>query len=182
MANEDSHPERWATFTIPPDLSGPWIKREKRLNLLGVLLVVAVVVLAVLGMAGVRTATATVDSGGYTLEVLHASITRPGLATPFRVTIRSEDAPLPESVTLRTSSRYLSIFDEHGLTPAPTGSHSDSEWTWWTFQPPEGSHELSVVLDARLEPSEEGHRDATVTLATGGEAEAETQISTWVLP
>lgn len=182
MPNEDSNPERVATFTIPPDPSGSWIRREKRLNLLGVLLVVAVVVLALFGMAGVRTATATVDSGGYTLEVLHASITRPGLATPFQVTVGSDGAPLPESVTLRTSSSYLSIFDEHGLTPTPTSTHSDSEWTWWTFRPPEGSHELSVVLDARLEPSVQWRRDATVTLVTGGGAEAETRITTWVLP
>lgn len=182
MIEESPDEEHEGTFTIPPDVGVPLIKREKRLNLFGVLVVAGVVVLAVSGMAGVRTATSTVDSGRITMEVLYASITRPGLATPFAVTVRSHDEALAESVTLRISSDYLSIFDEHGLTPAPTSTHSDSEWTWWTFQPPAGSDELSVALDARLEPSVQWRRDATVKLSTGEEAEAETQITTWVLP
>lgn len=139
-------------------------------------------VLAVSGMAGVRSATSTVDAGRFTMEVLHASIARPGLATPFAVTVRSQGRALPESVVLRISSDYLSIFDEHGLTPAPTSAHRDPEWTWWTFQPPEGSDELTVALDARLEPSVQWRRQADVALILGDEPKAETQITTWVLP
>lgn len=138
--------------------------------------------LAVSGMAGVRTTTSALDSGAFSMEVLHASISRPGLATPFAVTVRSQGRALPETVTLRISSDYLSIFDEHGLTPAPARTHSDSQWTWWTFQPPEGSHELSVALDARLEPSVQWRRHADVALILGDEPQAETRITTWVLP
>ena len=182
MSDENPDGEGEGTFTIPPDAGGRWIRREKRLNLFGMLVVAGVVVLAGSGMAGVHSTTSTVDSGTFIMEVLHASITRPGLATPFAVTVRSQGGALAEFLTLRISSDYLAIFDEHGLTPAPTSAHSDSRWTWWTFQPPEGSHELTVALDARLEPSVQWRRDADVALILGDEPEAETQITTWVLP
>lgn len=169
-------------LTIPEEATPLWIRREKRLNLVSFGLVLLVVLVAMLGLVGVRTSTASDISPDVELEVLHSSITRPGLATPFAVTIRSREGSLPESVTVRVDSGYLDIFDEHGLTPSPARSHSNADWTWWTFQLPGGSEELTVTLDARLEPSVQWWRSGTVAVMVAEEVQAEVYVETWVLP
>lgn len=176
----ESSEQQVATSTIPDD-PGP-TAGDRRLRAVGLGVVLAVVLLSAAGMTGVRTTTASVSSSRFDLEVLHASIARPGLATPFSMTVRSREGPLPETVTVRVDAGYLEMFDEHGLTPTPITTHNDPDWTWWTFEVPEGSEALTVSLDARLEPSVQWRRAATVALLTGGETAAEVDLETWVLP
>lgn len=146
--------------------------------------VVGILILAgLLGFLGVRSATAVASANGYTVEVTHAAVTRPGLATPLEVRVtRDDDSSLPPMVTTRIESSYLAIFDENGLDPEPVSSFQSGQWTLWTFEVPDGAQILEVTLDARLEPAVQWGRDSTVTVEVGGEEMVTVEFRTWVMP
>jgi hypothetical protein len=140
-----------------------------------------VLLAALLGLLGVREAEATASASGYELTVRHASVSRPGLATPFDVTVGRNEA-LPEEIVLEVSANYLAAFDENGLDPQPTRSFSDGERERWLFEVPAGEHRLTVSFDARLEPSVQWTRTATVRLLVEGEEVTVVELRTWVMP
>jgi hypothetical protein len=140
-----------------------------------------VLLAALLGLMGVKQAEAAASASGYELTVRHASVSRPGLATPFDVTV-GRDQPLPGEVVLEVSSNYLAAFDENGLDPQPTRSFSDGERERWLFEVPAGERRLTVSFDARLEPSVQWTRTATVRLLVEGEEVTVVDLRTWVMP
>lgn len=146
--------------------------------------VVGFLVLAgLLGFLGVRSSTAVESANGYTVEVTHAAVTRPGLATPLEVRVtRDDDSALPSVVTTRIESSYLAMFDENGLDPEPVSSFQSGKWTSWTFEVPDGAQTLKVSLDARLEPAVQWGRDSTVTVEVGGTEMVTVGFRTWVMP
>ncbi len=136
-----------------------------------------------LGLLGVRSASAVASLNGYTLEVTHAAMTRPGLASPFEVRIATGDgSQLPPTVTIRIESAYLAMFDENGLHPDPVSSFRNQRWTWWTFEVPDGAQEISVSLDARLEPGVQSGRSSMVALEIAGEEMVTVHFETGVMP
>jgi hypothetical protein len=136
-----------------------------------------------LGLLGVRSASAVATLNGYTLEVTHAITTRPGLATPFELRVATDDgAPLPREVTIRVESAYLAMFDENRFHPEPVSSFRTDRWTWWTFEVPDGAQEMSVGLDARLEPSVQSGRSSTAALEIAGEEKVAVHFVTGVMP
>lgn len=142
----------------------------------------ATVLLAgLLGLLGVREADATASAAGYEVTVRHASVTRPGLATPFDVIV-SRDQALPDEIVLEVSSNYLAAFDENGLDPQPTRSFSDGEKERWLFEVPARETRLTVSFDARLEPSVQWARSATVRLLVDGDEVTVVDLRTWVMP
>lgn len=168
--------------TIPADSSGTdgW---EAVFRAVSVTLVAGLVLLALTGFLGVRTATASNSANGYTISVTHASITRPGLATPFSISIAAADGtPLPAQVTMRIDSEYLEMFDENGLDPTPVSSFSTAQWTWWTFDVPGGQHELNVSFDARLEPAVQWGRAGSAVAEIDGDEMVAVEFTTWVMP
>ena len=139
--------------------------------------------LAASSLLGVRTGTVTARSDGYSIEVLRAQVTRPGLATPFGVEISTIDgSDLPEVVTLRLDTSYLSSFDFNGLEPIPTASFSTGRWTWWSFEVPANQTSLHVDLDARLEPSVQWARSGSAALEIDGVNLVSVDFTTWVMP
>lgn len=168
--------------TLPPHDSGTK-DREQVLRVVSVGFIAALVIAGVTGLLGVRTESAVGSGSGFEIEVTHASITRPGLATPFDVTVRSSDSsPLPARVTLRIDSAYLAMFDENGLHPEPVLSHQTDRWTWWTFEIPDGGDELSVSFDARLEPRVRWARSGSVAMVDGEAVLAAATLRTQVIP
>ena len=148
--------ERDATSTIPSDESGR-SRSEKYLRFAAFGLLGALVLFALVGLFGVRTTTETARGNGFVVDVLHASVARPGLAAPFSVEVRSDDgSPLPQRVTVRVDSTYLAMFDDNGMEPSPEASYNTSESTWWTFEVPSGSSSLRVDLDARIDRKHAG--------------------------
>jgi hypothetical protein len=145
---------------------------------------VGVVVLAgLIGIFGVRTRTAQNSGNGLTVSVQHASVTRPGLATPFSVAIATDDgAPLPSQITTRIDSDYLGMFDENGLEPEPASSYQNGQWTWWTFDVPQGHNELEVSFDVRLEPAVQWGRMGSATIEIAGEQMVAVEFATRVMP
>jgi hypothetical protein len=117
------------------------------------------------------------------MEVTRAVITRPGLATPFRVDVFAEDgAVLPATVTLVVDADYLGILDFNGLQPTPTETFSGRDTTWWTFEVPPGQSRLRVDIDGRLEPAVQWARKGSVALILEGESLATAEFTTWVMP
>jgi hypothetical protein len=142
-----------------------------------------VLLLAAASLLGVRTGTVTARGDGYSLEVLRAQVTRPGLATPFGVEISTTNgSDLPEVVTLRLDTSYLSIFDFNGLEPTPSTSFSTNDWTWWSFDVPPDQSSLRVGLDARLEPSVQWARSGSAALEIEGVSLVSVDFITWVMP
>ena len=139
--------------------------------------------LAAASLLGVRTGTVAAQGNGYSIEVLRAQISRPGLATPFGVEISTTDgSDLPQVVTLRLDTSYLSIFDFNGLEPTPSSSFSTDRWTWWSFDVPPDQSTLHVGMDARLEPSVQWARSGSVALEIDGVSPIAVDFTTWVMP
>lgn len=172
-----------AHSTIPEDSDGAAVRREKRFRAVSFLLVGLTVGLAAIGLLGVRSTTTTEQARGYTIEVSHASVTRPGLATPFGVEVSTaDDAELPPTITIRIDASYLAMFDDHGMEPTPDDSYNTTEWTWWTFEIPEGRSTFLVEIDARIEPSVQWGRHGSAVLELEGDPVVEAEFSTWVMP
>ena len=142
-----------------------------------------VLLLAATSVLGVRTGTVAAQGEGYSIEVLHTQVSRPGLATPFGIVISTIDGTgLPETVTVRLDTSYLSIFDFNGLEPTPSASFSTERWTWWTFDVPSDQSSIRIGLDARLEPSVQWARSGSATLEMDGTSVAAVDFTTWVMP
>lgn len=129
---------------------------------------------------GVRTSHRSASAAGYSLDVHYASVSRPGLATPFLVEVASPggfDGP----VTLGVDRSYLRMWDFNGLSPAPSGEVIRGDWVDWTFDPPDGDV-LAVTLDARIEPAAQSSSDGAVQLVIDGRTLAEISFTTRVMP
>jgi hypothetical protein len=139
-----------------------------------------VVVLALVGLLGVKsTTTSTRLADGTEVELHYARITRPGLATPWAVTVHRPggfDGP----ITVRSTSAYFDLFDENGLDPDAAAATQDGEMVIWEFDPPPGDT-FRLSFDARIEPGAQWGRDATTEIEVGGDI-ATLTYRTWVLP
>lgn len=140
-----------------------------------------VILAGAFGWLGVSTGETSASASGLDVTVAHATVARPGLATPFSVRV-VRSGGLPDQITVTLPADYLALFDTNGLEPTPSASHVDADRVIWTFEPPDGAEVLTVTYDARLQPSLRlGRRAATVTVTAGGTT-VRVPISTWVLP
>jgi hypothetical protein len=170
-----------SSSTIPADMPEP--KSERVLHIAAFTFVGAVLLLAAASLLGVRTGIVAAQGEGYVIEVLRTQITRPGLATPFSVEISTIDgSDLPQTITLRLDTSYLSMFDFNGLEPTPSTSFSTDRWTWWSFDVPSDQSSLRIGLDARLEPSVQWARPGSATLEIEGTGVVAVDFTTWVMP
>jgi len=136
-----------------------------------------------LGFYGVRTRTASATGGGYALEVRYASVSRPGLATPWSFEVRRPGG-FPDGLTVAVTSRYFDAFDENGLGPAPVEETTDGERTIWRFGPSAGDV-LAVSFDARIEPGVQltGLKGEVEVLdGAAGPPAVTVAFRTWVMP
>ena len=168
-------------LTVPEDAANPSEQRRHRIERrVGLGVVLVVLALGAANLLGVRAATISASGGGFELIVTHASVSRPGLATPWTVRVRSPggfDGP----VVLATTSRYLELFDENGLDPDPRTATATGELTIWEFEPPPGE-ELTVTFDGRLEPAFHTGRSATTSVLVDGEPVVTVSYRTVVMP
>jgi hypothetical protein len=175
--------------SIPTDPQPTDIRRQVRSRLARRLFVAALglfLLLGALGVYGVRTRTVSAAGGGYELSVRYASVSRPGLATPWSLEVRRPGG-FPDGVTVAVMSSYFDVFDENGLDPAPVEETSDGERTFWTFGP-STADTISVSFDARIEPGVQVTRakgQAEVLVAAPGPTAAtavSVEFGTWVMP
>jgi len=153
------------------------------MRVVSVALISALAIVTATGLFGVRSASAGRSEGSHQLTVDHAAVTRPGLATPFDITVRNRDnSPLPGELTIRLDSAYMAMFDENGLDPTPVASYQTGEWLWWTFENPDGREEIRVSFDARLEPGVQWGRTGSVAVFAGDDRLVDVVFRTWVIP
>ena len=151
------------------------------------LTVIAVAVLAgATGLLGVRTSTTRaratgVEGGDVELTVQHPRITRAGLPVLFTIEVTKAggfDAP----VTIAVTQRWLELFDEQGVRPAPESESFDGTSVLWEYEPPEGDT-LRVSVDLIVETGRHSGRNARVAVLDEGGAElAAADIETVVVP
>ena len=168
-------------LTVPEDAAGPSEQRRHRIERrVGLGVVFVVLALGAANLLGVREATATASGGGFELSVTYASVSRPGLSTPWTVRVRSPGG-FEGPVVLATTPDYFELFDENGLDPDPRESTSTEEATVWEFAPPRGEI-LVVSFDARLEPAFHTGRSATTSVLVDGEPVVSVSYRTVVMP
>jgi hypothetical protein len=180
VLNERSTAEDVVNLGRPASSEGSR-RRHRLLHDAGVVVVTAVFILGLLNVPGVRSATAEASSGGWSLSVKHATVTRPGLASPFEIAI-ARPGGFEGPVTVAVAADYLALFDENGLDPQPNTETADGEWLIWEVEPPDGDR-LTLSYDARIEPAAQSGRDGTVAVWTSaGEPVVDVSFHTTVLP
>jgi hypothetical protein len=162
-----------------------WVKRRVLYTVttvaLSLVLGFAVLDAGPLDVYGVDTATASDRADGVELDVRYGSVSRPGLATPFEITVRAEEG-FSSSVRIAVDADYLSIWDENGLDPDPSEATQDESVVIWEFEPPDGDT-LVVSLDGRIEPSIQTGKSGRVSvLDPDGQPIVTVTFSTRVLP
>ena len=138
--------------------------------------------LGAVGAYGVRTRSVSAAGGGYELSVDYASVSRPGLATPWAFEIRRAGG-FPDGVTVAVTSAYFDVFDENGLGPAPAEETTDGDLTIWRFGPT-ASDTLSVSFDARIEPGVQltTAKGELSVLGANGQPAVTVDFKTFVMP
>ena len=129
---------------------------------------------------GVDSDTVSAAGGGYELTVTYGAVARPALATPFDIDVHRDggfDAP----ITIAVDRRYMRIWDENGLYPAPSAEYNTADEVVWEFDPPAGD-DLHVTYDGRIEPALQSGRSGTVAVIEGTQAVAEVEFHTRVWP
>ena len=166
--------------TYPLNPSPRWDTFERALRLVSVTVVFGIVALALFGVAGLATSSSTSAGAEFSVRVEYATVSRAGLATPFVVEVESTAGALPAELTLELPRRYLSMFDENGLDPAPDSITSDGETEVWTYRPGDVAT-LSIDFDARLQPNMHHSRDGWV-IVHGGDSTVRVDFRTRVMP
>lgn len=139
--------------SVPTEPAPTSVRRQRRARSVRRVFVGALALflaLGALGLYGVRTTTADATGGGYEVSVTYASLSRPGLATPWSFEV-TRPGGFPDGLTVAVTSSYFDAFDENGLGPAPVEETTDGDRTIWRFGPQPGNT-LSVSFDARIEP------------------------------
>ncbi|MCU1484355.1 MAG: Uncharacterized protein JWN67_1101 [Actinomycetia bacterium] len=121
-----------------------------------------------------------VEGEGYRLVVEHPTVTRPALATDFRIRLRREGG-FDEPVQVAVSRRYLEMWDANATIPAPSGETSLGPWVIWEFDPPPGD-ELVITYEARIEPGVQAGRDGAVAVMEDDEPVVTARFHTKVRP
>lgn len=174
-------PQSVSTAPAPTDVRSQ--RRARTGRRIFVVLLVVFLALGALGFYGVRTRTASGSGGGYEVSVTYASVSRPGLATPWSVEVTRRGG-FPEGLVLAVTSSYFAAFDENGFSPTPVEETDDGLRTIWRFAPSDADT-IEVSLDARIEPGVQLTRlKGMVDVRDGGSGQLVVQIpfSTFVMP
>lgn len=132
------------------------------------------------GFLGVKTDNAAASAGGYTLSVDYGRISRPGLNTPLRVNVVHAGG-FSGPVTLGITQSYMSLFDLNGLYPNPSAMTVDGDTLLMEFDPPNGDV-LGFTLDARMGPSVQTGKRATISVVEDGVPVVSVEVTTKVVP
>jgi hypothetical protein len=165
-----------------PVLSRPGdVRRAVRRHRAAMAVVALLLVAGLSGWLGVRSTTSRAVDAGVELEVLHAAVSRPGLATPFEVRVR-RDGGFDGPVRVAVPADYLALLDVSAVQPTPTSETTRDGQVVWELDRPEGEV-LQVAVDGRVEPSRSRGASGQVAVLDGaGEVVVETEIRTVVLP
>ncbi len=180
-----TEPERDGFPTVDPETmeSLPAARRGRVGRRIAVTLVGLVVLMGAGNMLGNTVETARAAGGGFEIALHHPGMARAGLSANWEATIRRLDGEsLPSRLELVSDRRYFDLFDENGFSPTPLEEWQESDRVTWVFRPPDGATELTVSLDARLQPDVHRGRSGYTTLVVGGDEVVSVAYSTGVAP
>jgi hypothetical protein len=166
--------------------AGRVIRRRKLLHRVitaTLVLVLAVAVLDgldVVNLVGPDEAYARASGGGYDLTVEHPDVTRPALASVFRIAVH-KDGGFTTPVQVAVSRHYLEIWDTNATTPAPDAETSIGDWVVWEYDPPPGET-LRITYEARIEPGVQSDRTGFVAVLEDDEPVTQVRFHTLVRP
>ena len=168
--------------TAPPEVGRRRAQRSRTLRRVFFAVLSMFLLLAMLNVYGVRTGEASARGGGYELTVHYATISRPGLATPWSLEVRRPGG-FQGPITIASTAEYFELFDENSLDPDPSKATSDSDRIIWEFEAPENGDTLTVSFDARIEPGQQLTRVvATTSVLERGTPAASVRYQTLVMP
>jgi hypothetical protein len=147
----------------------------------GFLIAILLVVIAALaGYLGMQTRTVSATSGGYRLQLEYPHIARPGMDTPWQLTITHPggfDGPVDVQVT----GSYFDIFESQGVTPQPSKETEDDHWWTMTFDKPPGDT-LVIDFDIYVQPFSQEGRSGTARVLEDGRPAASLDFRTRLVP
>ncbi len=166
--------------TDPDEPSASWDRFDRTLRLVAMTVIFAVVAAALMGVGGLQTAQATARNDQLEVTVTYPEVTRPGLATPFRIAIASlRPGELPPEISVSLTDDYLSMFDENGLDPEPDSEQFDGETLVWIYRL-DGEAHLVIDFDGRLQPNVHRGRDASIVVSAPNMAPVVVELHTTV--
>ena len=178
---EDDGPDR-PLATAPGEVDLQGARHSLALRRLFMVALLVFLLLGLLNVFGVRTRETSGAGAGWELSVRYASVTRPGLATPWSVQVRRPGG-FSGSVRVATTEEYLDLFDQNDLSPDPTSATSDGQRTIWEFEAPDGAEEMTISLDARVEPGVQlTGVEATTSVLDQDRPAVSVTYRTWVTP
>lgn len=170
--------------TAPETLEGLEHTREHRAGEWGRRVFVTALTLFVgaglLGLLGVRASTATVEAGGYEVEVEHASIARAGLDVPWRVKVTREGG-FDKELELAVTGRYFDIFETQGFSPTPSKETRDGDIWYLTFDTPD-TDTFVLSYDAYIQPSSQQGAAGSLSVVESGVLVVTVPFRTRLLP
>lgn len=171
-----------STLTVGDQVPGRRLGYAVTTTLVTALMAVALVD-GVTGAAilGVDSRTVRTSGPGFELAVTYGEVTRPALATPFDIEIE-QPGGFEDVVRIAVDHEYLRMWDENGLSPAPSEESVLGEWVVWEYDPPAGTV-LRITFDARIEPAAQEGRSGAVAVLDADDSElARLEFTTRVLP
>lgn len=168
------------TTTTPEVVPISTVRRARNLRRVTIGILMLFLLGGLLGFWGVKTETKSASGGGYDMSVEYASVSRPGLATPWSVKVHRAggfDGP----ITIATDGRYFDLFDENGFDPQATSEINDGEMLVWEFDPPEGDT-LNLSFDARIEPGAQSGGTGLTQVRVGGRPVVSVKYHTRLMP
>jgi len=167
--------------TRPERTAGLSDSRRHRIERrIGLAVLVVGLILGAANLFGVRSDSVTASGGGFELTVTYASISRPGLTTPWTVVVRRPDG-FDGPVTIASRAEYFELFDENGFSPEPAASTTSGGLVVWEFEPPDGEV-LTVSFDGRLEPASHRPRTGETSVLVDGDPVVSVSYTTVAMP
>ena len=140
-----------AASTRPEDVPATELTRARWYRRIGLGLLGVVVFAGAVNLLGVRTDVVAAEADGFRLSVEYARVTRPGLASTWRVEV-THDGGFDGPVTLSTNADYFDRFDFNQFYPEPATTSSRGDVLLLTFEEIEGER-LVVRFDGRATPT-----------------------------
>jgi hypothetical protein len=145
------------------------------------LALLAVIVLAgATGLLGVRSATTTATSNGYTASFTHATVARAGWDVPWRLRIRHAGG-FAGPVMVAVTGRAFDVFETQRFWPEPSAETRGGQFVYLTFDPPPGET-LLIDYDAYVQPSAQLGRSTTITVMVDRRPQVTVHASTFLVP
>jgi hypothetical protein len=160
--------------TVEQNVRGHRVRR-------GAVAVLALIVVAgAFGVFGMRSTSTHTSAQGYRLSVTYARVSRAGLDTPWRVTVRHPGG-FSGPITLATTASYFSMFETQGLTPDPESDTIAGQYEYQEFSAPPGDT-FTLIYDAYIQPASQRGRSGQTALIIDGHEITRVSYRTRLVP